>query len=72
MKVTITNDGQYPVKVMQRVNFGHPVNEEHSESTEFSEVFIQPGDSLQVEGWYKAVEMDPLVPTVDPAMYSGD
>jgi len=71
MQVTITNNGQYPIKVMQRNPGGEPVNEANSFPTEFTEVFIQPGESLVVEGWYKAVEMIPTEPTVDPAQYAG-
>lgn len=71
MKVTIQNDGTNPIKVMQRNPGGEAVNELNSTPNEFTEVFIQPGESLQVEGWYKAVEMTPTEPFVDPNMYSG-
>jgi len=71
MKVTLTNDSSNPIKVMQRNPGGEGVSEANSASNEFTETFVQPGESLAVEGWYRAVEMIPGAPTVDPAQYIG-
>lgn len=70
MKVTIQNNGANPIKIMQRNPGGEAVNELNSTPSEFTEVFIQPGESLVVEGEYTAAEMTPTAPFVDPNMYS--
>lgn len=70
MKVTLTNNGVNPIKIMQRNPGGEAVNELNSTPTEFTEVFIQPGESMEIDGWYKAIEMTPTTPYEDPNMYS--
>lgn len=73
MKLKFTNEGANPVKVLKRVPYGHGVDELHSESTEFEESFVQPGESVVLEGDFKLIEMTPTTPGQpgDAAMYVG-
>lgn len=73
MQTTIKNDGQYPIKIMQRKDGGTPVNELNSFPDEYTEVFIQPGESLTVQGRFIAIEMEPnnLPHPSDSTMYIG-
>lgn len=60
MKLTITNTGENKVKIITREgadrNGGLSGDEFQSGLVE---QFVEPGQSIQVEGWYSAVEYVP-------------
>jgi hypothetical protein len=58
IKVSLKNEGQYKIKVMQRgPEKGSPESSDYDNG--ITEVFVEPGDSITVEGKFWMVEYTP-------------
>ena len=58
MKITITNNGEYKLKIMQRgVASGNPDSADYD--NDIKETFVEPGQSVEVEGKFSVTEYTP-------------
>jgi hypothetical protein len=73
MGVIVKNDKQVVQKVQFRTEgkeYGFPVDGSDVELAPFDEAFLQPGEEMEVDGWFKVVDMG--LGKADEAVFVGD